>query len=220
MISIRNTVTLSALALALAACGDEVDVEEPVVSSGLTDAELDTAVEFDPMGRDYTLSADQQAQRDAFDTDAFVVEYWTIRDEIGEEQVEMVEGADSMNASDSGADSGDDAAAGSGTMSETGDAEMEAAAQPRDPETNMRARANMTFAYLDRNDDGQLSVAEYAIWAVPVSPANETASDQGQPELTANAINGAADSFFYYDTDGDTYLDDAEFAAARSGATV
>ena len=32
----------------------------------------------------------------------------------------------------------------------------------------MRRRQNMTaiWAYLDRNDDDQLSVAEYAIWAI------------------------------------------------------
>lgn len=195
-----NICLAGATTLALAACSEP---EEPVVDP--IEGEVETAAivaDFDPMTRDYTLDGDAATRRDAFDETAFQEEYAGYRDEVASEQVNM----------------GDDAnAANTGDMTEADRAEMEAASQPRDSTTNMRARENMTFAYLDRNDDNKLSVAEYAIWAIPVSPQHEAMNDQGQPELKADSINKAADSFFYYDRDGDTYLDSIELAAARQG---
>ncbi len=94
---------------------------------------------------------------------------------------------------------------------------MQAASLPRDENTNMRLRENMTWGYLDRNDDGKLSVAEYAIWAIPLDPNAPKRNDETTPYLSAEQANKAADSFFYYDIDGDTYLDRREFTAARRG---
>ena len=199
MTILKKTTALSTLTLALAACGDDV-AEDPVVGSEMADVETAATAEYDPMTRDYALSDDAQTRRDAFDADAFRSEYDGYRDEVAAEQV--------ANA---------DEAATAADMSEDERSEMEAASQERDADTNMRRRQNMTWGYLDRNDDDQLSVAEYAIWAIPLDPQHEALNDQGEPELKAETINKAADSFFYYDTDGDTYLDRREFTSARRG---
>ncbi|KWV96158.1 hypothetical protein [Erythrobacter sp. AP23] len=197
MTKLKTTALASALTLAIAACGE---AEEPVVDNDLADEQVIDTAEYDPMTRDYLLSDDAAERRAEFSEPDFRSEYRTYRDEIVSEQVRLVNEA------------GDDA-----DMSETDREEAEAAAQPREANTNMRARENMTWGYLDRNDDDQLSVAEYAIWAIPLNPQNEALNDQGQPELKADTINKAADSFFYYDLDGDTYLDRREFTAARRG---
>ncbi len=170
--------------------------EDPVVGSEMADTETAMVDEYDPMTRDYMLGDDAQTRRDAFDSDAFRSEYRTYRDEVVNEQVAQ---ADATDASQD--------------MSDDEREEMDAASQERDGETNMRLRQNMTWGYLDRNDDDQLSVAEYAIWAIPLNPQHEAINDQG------DTINKAADSFFYYDMDGDTYLDRREFTAARRGET-
>ncbi|MBO6526199.1 hypothetical protein [Erythrobacter sp.] len=197
MTKLKTTALASALTLAIAGCGE---AEEPVVDNDLADEQVIDTAEYDPMTRDYLLSDDAAERRAEFSEPDFRSEYRTYRDEIVSEQVRLVNEA------------GDDA-----DMSETDREEAEAAAQPREANTNMRARENMTWGYLDRNDDDQLSVAEYAIWAIPLNPQNEALNDQGQPELKAETINKAADSFFYYDLDGDTYLDRREFTAARRG---
>jgi hypothetical protein len=197
MTKLKTTALASALTLAIAGCGE---AEEPVVDNDLANEQVIDTAEYDPMTRDYLLSDDAAERRAEFSEPDFRSEYRTYRDEIVSEQVRLVNEA------------GDDA-----DMSETDREEAEAAAQPREADTNMRARENMTWGYLDRNDDDQLSVAEYAIWAIPLNPQNEALNDQGQPELKAETINKAADSFFYYDLDGDTYLDRREFTAARRG---
>ena len=84
----------------------------------------------------------------------------------------------------------------------------------------MRKREHMTWTYLDRNEDNQLSVAEYAIWAIPLDPAAEAANDSDSPQLEPDQIDKAADSFFYYDVDGDTYLSRREFTSARRGDEI
>lgn len=198
MTTLKTTAIASTLALALAACGD--DAEEPMVGSEMADVETEQTAEYDPMTRDYTLSEEAQARRDAFDTDAFQTEYGGYRDEITGEQVQIGAGA-----------------APDAEMTEDDRAEMEAASQPRDATTNMRLRENMTWSYLDRNDDNRLSVAEYAIWAIPLDPNAPKRNDETMPYLTAEQANKAGDSFFYYDLDGDTYLDRREFTAARRG---
>ena len=200
MTILKKTTALSTLALALAACGDDV-AEDPVVGSEMADVETAATAEYDPMTRDYALSDDAQTRRDAFDADAFRSEYDGYRDEVAAEQV--------ANA---------DEAATAADMSEDERSEMEAASQERDADTNMRRRQNMTWGYLDRNDDDQLSVAEYAIWAVPANPNTPVENDQTKPYISTDQINEAGKTFFYFDEDGNTYLSDGEFTAARNSA--
>lgn len=76
----------------------------------------------------------------------------------------------------------------------------------------LRPRGQMDFGYLDRDGDGRLSVAEYAIWAVPIDTGNNQ-----RPYLTSEQARRAADSFFYYDADGDTFLQPGEFEVVRGG---
>ena len=178
------------LAFALAACGDDAADEAEIAAEPDLEA---VVVEYDPMTRDYQLSEEAQTRRAEFDDDAFREEYRGYREDIVGEQVNLTGGDDRT------------------------DAETAAAAQPRDAATNMRARENMTWSYLDRNGDGQLSVAEYAIWAIPLDPTQPQPNDETQPFLTSDQANKAADSFFYYDQDGDTYLSQQEFSAARRG---
>lgn len=198
MTLIRAT-TLLASCLALAACGDN-EADAPEADSAAT---TPAQAEYDPMTRDYVLSEDAQARRAEFDAEALETEYAGYRTEIRDEQVRMGEAAD-PNAN----------------MTEDDRAEMSAASQRRDATTNMRTRANMTWGYLDRNDDDKLSVAEYAIWAIPLDPNSPVRNDETAPYLTADQANKAADSFFYYDIDGDTYLSRREFTAARRGETI
>ena len=49
-----KTTALSTLALALAACGDDV-ADDPVVGSEMADTETAMVDEYDPMTRDYAL---------------------------------------------------------------------------------------------------------------------------------------------------------------------
>ena len=187
-----------AAALALAACGGGDEIDEAETAALATEAAT-TPAEFDPMTRDYTLSEEQQARRGEFDETVFQDEYRGYRGEIMGERDEEV------------ADTGGTGAEAVGTS---------APASTRDAVTNMRVRSEMSWSYLDRNSDGQLSVAEYAIWAIPLDPTEPEANDETAPFLTSEEANKAADSFFYYDTDGDTYLSQREFTAARSGDMI
>ena len=197
MTPFKTTVAFGALSFILAACDD--NTPEPAAA----DAPAAQTAEYDPMTRDYTLSAEAQARRADFDAAALETEYAGYRGEIRNEQVRMGEAADA-----------------SAQMTEDDRAEMAAASQRRDVTTNMRTRANMTWGYLDRNDDNKLSVAEYAVWAIPLDPNAPARNDETAPYLTADQANKAADSFFYYDNDGDTYLSRREFTAARRGETM
>lgn len=204
-----NAILATGLALALAACGDaETEVEE-VDETAMATTEPATTDEFDPASRDYELSAEAQERRDAFDQDAFEGEYAGYREEIAGES----------DMADDGADADVDATTTNGDASTmTSDDSM--AMGERDPNTNMPPRSAMSFAFLDRDDDGQLSAAEYAIWAVPLDPTQPLPNDETAPYLTAEQINSAADSFFYYDVDGDTHLSEEEFMTARTGGDV
>lgn len=195
--------------LALAACDDADDAAvepldtEPEAVAVVTD--------FDPMTRDYALDPQAQSRREGFDEQAFRTEYGGYHDELVREQGQGNAAADQGNA--------DSGMSDSGNTGNTGNTGADTSTQSGDDANSMRARENMTFEYLDRNDDNRLSVAEYAIWAIPVSPQHQAMNDQGQPELRADAINKTADSFFYYDRNGDSYLDSEELAAARRGQT-
>jgi hypothetical protein len=186
--SITFTVSASMAAFALAACSSEPEPAERDMAGP-----MGATTELAPVTPwlDVTLDPEQQARYDVMDREAIRVEY-------NENAAEMMEETDSGDATSGDAASGstDGAASGSGV--------------------SMPSPSMMTFDYLDRNKDGKLSVAEYAIWAMPVSPAHQAPNDQGAPELTSEQINDVGRSFFYFDGDGSTYLSPTELAAARS----
>ena len=71
------------------------------------------------------------------------------------------------------------------------------------------ARGDMDFAWLDRDGDGKLSVAEFALWELPTAQAAS-----GAPSLSEDQITKTASVFFHNDVDGDTLMSETEFAAA------
>lgn len=218
------TTMVSAAALGLAACDSE-DVENTPVD------DIDEIVDADeeepyPMGGE--LNEDQQANYDAMDRQAVSDEYDS---NMADMQSEMESGGgmaagsmDGNGQSNSGSMndgdmSGGDSMSGGASMDD-GSSMDSGDAMSGSSGSSMPARSAMTFSYLDRNDDGQLSVAEYAIWALPTNPNPPEPNDARGPHLTQDQINEAGQTFFYFDDDGNTYLSEEEFQDARnSGRT-
>lgn len=220
MKNLMFTTLASAAALSLAACGSE-DVENTPVD------DVDELVDNDVNEVGYPvageLNVDQQTAYDAMDrqavSDEFDMNYDAIRTERvanadltadgGMSGSDAMNGSGSMGSSDSMSGSGGDAMSGSGSMT---------SASSGSGMSDMPARSAMDFGWLDRNDDGMLSVAEYAIWAVPVDPTDPAPNDAKEPYMTSEEINEAGETFFYFDQDGSTYLSEQEFAMARNSA--
>jgi|TARA_R100000501_G_scaffold4652_1_gene10038 hypothetical protein len=80
-----------------------------------------------------------------------------------------------------------------------------------DPATN----GDASFAQLDRDGDGQLSVAEFAIYDLSnVHPRVQGQKDDGtRPYVSTTAVNMAMEDFARLDEDGDFFLDRSEFDA-------
>ncbi len=91
------------------------------------------------------------------------------------------------------------------------DAAPKADAAGADGAATAADRGAMNWSSLDRDADANLTVAEYAIWAIALDPAAADA------KVTAEQAAKAADSFFYYDLDGDGFLSQREFTSARRG---
>ncbi|QZH75643.1 MAG: hypothetical protein JY451_03270 [Erythrobacter sp.] len=190
---------VSAAALSVAAC--ESEEEEPVPVE-----DVDTMGTTEPMMEDGypvagDLSAEQQAAYDAMDRQATSDEYDANREAMMAESGNSA-GTDTGTSSGSTGNGGNDNMASSGNSSTSG----------------IPPRSQMDFAWLDRNSDGQLSVAEYAIWAIPTDPTQPEPNDETRPYLTQDEINTAGQTFFYFDDDGDTYLSQAEFTQARNSS--
>lgn len=204
----------SVAALGLAACDSE-DVENTPIDD--IDEIVDEDVNDEPYPVGGTLNEDQQANYDAMNrqdvSDEYDANMEAMRSEMGANGSMTTDGASGESAADTGAmNSGgngqSDASMSDGSMagSSTGSA--------------MPARGDMEFSWLDRNDDGQLSVAEYAVWALPTDPAPAEPNDAIAPHLTQDQINEAGQTFFYFDDDGDTYLSQEEFQDARNSGRV
>lgn len=209
------TALVSTAALALAACDSE-DVENTPVDDidEIADNDANQGIADDdayPIGD--TLDEDQQARFDAMDRQATSDEYDRNRDAMMEEMEAGGGMRDRSMSDDTMADdtaNDDDAMADNGSSGTGGDGMSGGGA--------MMPRSQMDFAYLDRNDDGELSVAEYAIWALPADPMDPARNDARPPYLNQSQINEAGETFFYFDEDGDSYLSQSEFRAARSSA--
>ncbi|MBD58714.1 MAG: hypothetical protein CL808_01145 [Citromicrobium sp.] len=200
------TTFVSAAALSLAACDSE-DVENTPVDDIDEIADADANQGLDdayPVGGD--LDEEQQARFDAMDRQAVSDEYDRNRDAMtGETDTDDGSmGGDTM-AEDS---TGSDGSTGSSSTDDTSASDGNA----------MMPRSRMSFDWLDRNEDGELSVAEYAIWALPTDPTEPEPNDARAPYLTQDQINEAGETFFYFDEDGDSYLSQSEFQAARNSA--
>ena len=203
----------SGAALALAACSDDPN-ETPITQEAAPDMDAEVlADDAMPVGGD--LNETQQASYDAMDRQAVSDEYDANRDGMmaesssGSDNSEaMASNADSMSGSSSEASTSTSGSSTDAMADNSGDSDVAA----------LPARSQMDFAYLDRNSDGQLSVAEYAIWAVRANPNTPVANDQTKPYISTEQINEAGQTFFYFDEDGDSYLSNSEFTAARNSA--
>lgn len=202
----------SGAALALAACDSE-NVENTPID------DVDEIIDADepyPVGG--TLTEQQQSNYDAMDRQAVSDEYDANRQEM------MEQGASaetSMTGAGNETTSGGSGAGGGASTEDTGDGMGGGSTDMNASGSSMPARSAMSFDYLDRNDDGQLSVAEYAIWALPTNPNPPEPNDAIGPHMTTDEINTAGQTFFYFDDDGDTYLSPEEFQDARnSGRAV
>ncbi|QWC55773.1 hypothetical protein F7D01_00555 [Erythrobacter sp. 3-20A1M] len=201
----------AAAAISLAACSDNADDTVDATDAAVPTA--DTAMMDDnamPMGGD--LTTQQQTNYDAMDRQAISDEYDTNRDTM------MAQSTSTPGATPTGtASSGtSDMAAGNAS---SGDMSSGDSMSGSSSSNSMMPRGQMDFAYLDRNNDGKLSVAEYAIWAVPANPNNQTSmEDATKPYISTEQINDAGKTFFFFDKDGNTYLSPEEFTMARNSA--
>ena len=210
------TTLISTAALALAACGSE-DVENTPVDDvdEIVDDDANQGMGDDayPVGGD--LDTDQQSRFDAMDREAASAEYDRNRDAMMEEMA-----AGGMSESSAAGQSAGGMDENTGDMADAGSSGTggDAMTGSSDGAPMMMPRSRMDFAFLDRNDDGELSVAEYAIWALPTDPGEPARNDAKAPYLTQSQINEAGQTFFYFDEDGDSYLSQSEFQAARNSA--
>lgn len=207
------TTFVSAAALSLAACDSE-DVENTPIDDvdEIADNDANQGMGDDayPIGGD--LDTDQQSRYDEMDRQAVSDEYDRNRDAMNEEMQAGGGMADGSMAGQADGGTSADASDSSGDMADAGTSDSAGSA------SMMRPRGKMDFAFLDRNDDGELSVAEYAIWALPTDPSEPARNDAKAPYLTQSQINEAGQTFFYFDEDGDSYLSQSEFQAARNSA--
>ena len=206
---------VSTAALALTACSDDPN-ETPITQEAAPDMDAEVlADDAMPVGGD--LNETQQASYDAMDRQAVSDEYDTNRDTMMAES-SSASGTSAGTASNSDSMSG---SSGANSTSSSGTSNSDDAMADNSGSSNVAAlpaRSQMDFAYLDRNSDGQLSVAEYAIWAVRANPNTPVANDQTKPYISTDQINEAGQTFFYFDEDGDSYLSNSEFTAARNSA--
>ncbi|MCH2487176.1 MAG: hypothetical protein MK010_05475 [Erythrobacter sp.] len=228
---------VSTAALALTACSDRQD-ETPITQEAADD--MDVAVMDDdamPVGGE--LNETQQASYDAMDRQAVSDEYDTNRDAMmadnssatgnsgamtsnessmaGSSSANTNSGSSSMNNSSTGGST----SGSSNNTSNSGNAMQGGSMADGSSGSNVAAlpaRSQMDFAYLDRNSDGRLSVAEYAIWAVRANPNTPVENDQTKPYISTDQINEAGQTFFYFDQDGNSYLSQSEFTSARNSA--
>lgn len=177
---------LLAVPLALAACGDDADESVEQAETTRTDVD-ETQFVMMPI----ELTPTQQQMRDALDEDAYTIEVTRYMDDDNST-------ATSAGRTDPASDDGESVA---GSIAQGSSSE---------------AITEFDFSTIDRNDDNRLSVAEYAIYALkdanPMKQKNK--DDEKSPYFTAQQLNWAADSFFFYDDDSDSWLSESEFSDA------
>ena len=191
---LRTLGLMSALALGTTACGTDTDTE----SYDMAAADNVVVADVVPIWT-VTLTPEQQQRRDALD----MVGY---QQDVRGYQDEMRRGTGNGGTSD---ETGTDTTASNSSATAGGNSSV--ASQPA---------SQMQFEELDRDDSGSLSVAEFAIYAVGLDPTVPKANDETMPYASQGQLNNAADSFFYYDSNGDTYLQREEFEAAKSAARL
>ena len=215
--TIAYALSLSA-AVTLAACSDaEPEPTEGILDDGTTPAMTEDAV-VTPVAVE--LNPTQQAARDKVDMAALEKE---TSQYMKEDQDRMAASGNSGsgNAMSGGSmnNSSDKMAGGSSNSGSNMSGSSNSGSNMSG--SNMGSyNASSNFSDLDRNNDGKLSVAEYAVWAVGADPRSKKASanDQNRPYVDADALNSAADGFYYYDQNGDTYLQENEFQSAKAGS--
>lgn len=191
----------SALAsILLTGCNDQEEVAVPPVD------EVGVIVADDAYPVGGTLTEQQQQNYDTFDRDLALREFESGMTDMSGDAMASGTTMDPAMPNGQGGNQASDMQPGqaSGGMSGTANA--------------LRPRSQMDFGFLDRNGDNQLSVGEYAIWAVRANPASAAPNDGTRPFISTEQLNEAGQTFFYFDRDGNTYLSDEEFTTARNSA--
>lgn len=209
--------TAAAFGLALAGCGSE-DVENTAIDDIDEIVDADQAEDDEGYPVAGNLTEEQQARFNEFDREAAAREFDANQETLAREGSGDSSG-NAMTANDGGAETAADAQGSSTARSDVGtsSATNSSTSSSRNV-APLRPRSAMDFEFLDRNGDGQLSVAEYAIWAVRSNPRRPKPNDNTRPYTSEDQINEAGETFFYFDENGDTYLSPSEFAAARASA--
>lgn len=220
MKSLSALLIAGSAALALAGCNRNDEAANTYAVQNTTEIDTLAMTDNSMAAMPVELTPTQRQARQALDMQNYEAEYRTYEDQpmpiaSSTPLALPTPMAPSTTAGD-GAPANSNASASAG-MSRTG---MNDAGMGRNPNATAAPR-NMTFAQLDRNRDGKLSVAEYAIYAVGVNPVSPAPNDRKRPHATADELNRAADTFFQYDADGSTYLSPAEFMTAQhAGAAM
>ena len=193
----RLAPTAAAAALILSACGDDretqtADLNLTSPEAGAAGAGGPDAVVIYPIGTEASLEAN------------------AMRSEVERMQREQSGGAAQAGAADAAGQSGNQM---SGTMTGTEGGNTQGAAAQAGGGASGAAGGGASFAALDRDADGRLSPAEYAIHALPgETPARQGATnDEKPPYVSDEALNKVATSFRGLDSNGDFFLSDSEF---------
>ena len=212
-------VLLSSAALALAACGSDADDTVPadevvVVDEPALDTDTDLAMQGDLMddGTAATQPVDMSGEGDMS---------YRMSDSATEEvQVAAANPSDSLRQMRSTPMTEEQSARKAEMDSDKNMADIQSEMGERqkanmpiyDPEQAGTAR----FANLDRNGDGKLSIAEFAIYDLAnINPRMKNgADDQMMPYVSTEAINMAEDDFVRLDENGDYFLSRQEFEPA------
>lgn len=205
--------------LALTACGgnDQRSADANMASANpITDNQMVPVAVAQP-----TLSAAQQQRRNALDSTAYEKQYRQLVDRMNSSNGVRTSGMTTDgNAEMAGGATGSGVSNTSAASNANGSGGTEGQTSNADTTTGHGAQArSMSFEQLDEDHNGKLSVAEFAVFATGLDPTAPKPNDQKMPYATADQLNTAADSFFYYDQNGDTYLQPDEFARAKAAMT-
>jgi hypothetical protein len=205
-----------ASALTLAACGG-ADEDDTATVAGDIGASDESGMDMEDQILGNEMDADELSGRM---TDGEVTRYRI--DETGDDEVEVAVASPSPNMERMRAEPLTEeqemrrASVDVEQVKRDTGTEARARVQERRPLYDPRWDGDASFAELDRNNDGRMSIAEFAIYDLAnVNPTVKgSKDDEMMPYVSDDAINMVAVDFVRLDTDGDYFLSREEFLPA------